>query len=149
MRDIAPPPERHWRSRYRLELLWAAFAIANYAAALIWPSWKVIPFHFVWISLTLLYGFRIWPMRPTLLVLAGVTVATWLTLGLGPFSGALLWSELLAVPLMAAMFLAMVWHARRHMDAQRVLEQRAMSTACCSRPRSASSTTPRTSCGRR
>jgi signal transduction histidine kinase len=29
------------------------------------------------------------------------------------------------VPLMAAMFLAMVWHARRRLDAQRVVEQRA------------------------
>jgi signal transduction histidine kinase len=126
MPDIALPPERHpWPRRYRLELLWVAFAFANYAAMIAWPAWKTIPFHFVWISLTLLYGFRVWPMRPTLLVLACVMVATGVALMLGPFRGVLLWSEMLSVPLVAAMFLAMVWHARRHMDAQRVVEQRA------------------------
>ena len=26
----------------------------------LWPSWETIPFHFVWISLTLVYGFRVW-----------------------------------------------------------------------------------------
>ncbi|HEY3772378.1 MAG TPA: HAMP domain-containing sensor histidine kinase [Solirubrobacteraceae bacterium] len=125
MRGIALRPERPWWRRYRLELVWVAFAAANYGAIIVWPLWKVIPFHFVWISLTLLYGFQVWPMRPTLLVLGCVMVASGAALLLGRFSGALLWSELLAVPLMAAMFLAMVWHARRHIDAQRVVEQRA------------------------
>ncbi len=46
-----------------------AFAVANYAAMIAWPSWETIPFHFVWISLTLLYGFRVWPLRATLIVL--------------------------------------------------------------------------------
>jgi signal transduction histidine kinase len=125
MRGIALPPERPVWRRYRPELLWVAFAAANYCAIIVWPLWKVIPFHFVWISLAVVYGFRVWPVRPTLVVLAGVMVASWLALGLGPFSGAVLWSELLAVPLMAAMFLVMVWHALRHAEAQRVVEQRA------------------------
>ena len=43
---------------------WAAFAAVNYAAMIAWPSWETIPFHFVWISLTLLYGFRVWALRP-------------------------------------------------------------------------------------
>ena len=126
MLDIALPPERTaWTRRYRLELLWVAFALANYAAMILWPAWKTIPFHFVWISLALLYGFRVWPVRPTLVVLAGVMVTTALALWLGPFHGVLLWSELLSVPLMAAMFLAMVWHARRHVDAKQAVEERA------------------------
>lgn len=33
------------------------------------PSWETIPFHFVWISLTLVYGFRIWPTTATLALL--------------------------------------------------------------------------------
>ena len=126
MRGIEPPPERRsWPSRHRWELVWVAFAVADYAAIIVLPAWKTIPFHFVWISLALLYGFRVWPMRPTLLVVSGVMVATAVALTLGPFGGVLLWSELLSVPLMAAMFLAMVWHARRHVEAQRVVEQRA------------------------
>jgi signal transduction histidine kinase len=125
MPGTALPPEPAWWGRYRLELLWGLFALANYFAIIAWPSWKVIPFHFVWISLTLLYGFRVWPIRPTLFMLVCLMAANGAVLLLGPFSGALLWSELLAVPLMAAMFLAMVWHARRHAEARRVVEQRA------------------------
>jgi signal transduction histidine kinase len=113
-----------WR-RYRVEAAWAAFAVVNYAAMLVWPSWETIPFHFVWISLTLLYGFRVWPMRGTLVVLAVVMGVTAVSIGVDAFEGIQLWGELFEVPLMAAMFLAMVWHARRRVDAQRIAEQRA------------------------
>jgi signal transduction histidine kinase len=111
--------------RYRVELLWATFAAANYAAMIAWPSWETIPFHFVWISLTLLYGFRVWPTRSTLIVLAAVMLATGASIMFDAFRGIQLWGELFEVPLMAAMFLAMVWHARRRVDALQVAEERA------------------------
>jgi signal transduction histidine kinase len=111
--------------RYRVELLWAAFAAANYAAMIAWPSWETIPFHFVWISLTLLYGFRVWPMGATLFVLAIVMTLTGGSIMLDAFRGIQLWGELTEVPLMAAMFLAMVWHARRRVDALVVAEAEA------------------------
>jgi signal transduction histidine kinase len=111
--------------RRRVEIAWAAFAGVNYAAMIAWPSWETIPFHFVWISLTLLYGFRVWDIRPTLIVLACVMVMTGFSIALDAFHGIQLWGELFEVPLMAAMFLAMVWHARRRVDAQRIAEGRA------------------------
>ena len=111
--------------RYDVELLWFAFAAVNYAAMIAWPSWETIPFHFVWISLTLLYGFRVWPARPTLVVLGGVMGVTAASISLDAFEGTQLWGELFEVPLMAAMFLAMVWHARRRVEAQRIAEGRA------------------------
>src|SRR6202012_4343410 len=111
--------------RHNVELAWAAFAAANYAAMITWPSWETIPFHFVWISLTLLYGFRVWAPRPTLIVLACVMTLTGVSIGFDAFHGIQLWGELFEVPLMAAMFLAMVWHARRRVDAQRIAEGRA------------------------
>ena len=49
---------------------------ANVVAMLRWPSWETIPFHFIWVSLTLLYGFRVWEPLPTALVLLGVCVTT-------------------------------------------------------------------------
>jgi signal transduction histidine kinase len=117
----------NWRAlrRLRVELVWVAFAAANYAAMIAWPSWETIPFHFVWISLTLLYGFRVWAPQPTLIVLATVMGMTGLSIGLDAFRGIQLWGELFEVPLMAAMFLAMVWHARRRADAVRIAEARA------------------------
>ena len=111
--------------RYRVELLWVGFAAANYAAMIAWPSWETIPFHFVWISLTVLYGFRVWPMRATLIVLGFVIVFTGASIMLDAFEGIQLWGELFEVPLMAAMFLAMVWHARRRVEALRIAEERA------------------------
>ena len=52
-----------WLRRNPLEAAWAVFAAANWVAMVLWPSWETIPFHFVWISLTLVYGIRIWSMR--------------------------------------------------------------------------------------
>ncbi len=126
MPDTAPPPEPGGRlRRHRWELAWAVFAVANFLAMVAWPALNTVPAHFVWISLALLYGFRVWPVRSTLRVLACVMAATAASVVLGPFHGALLWGELLSVPLMGAMFGAMVWHARRHVDAQDAAVRRA------------------------
>jgi signal transduction histidine kinase len=51
--------------------------------------------------------------------------ATGASIAFDAFRGIQLWGELTEVPLMAAMFLAMVWHARRRVDAQHVAEQEA------------------------
>ena len=58
------------------EAAWAAFAIANFVAMAVWPGWETIPFHFVWISLTLLYGFRVWRPAATYLTLLAVVAVT-------------------------------------------------------------------------
>ena len=43
MRAIVPLPElRRSLRRYRVELLWAAFAVASYAAIVAWPDWQTI-----------------------------------------------------------------------------------------------------------
>jgi signal transduction histidine kinase len=43
MRAIVRPPElRRSLRRYRVELLWAAFAVASYAAIVAWPDWQTI-----------------------------------------------------------------------------------------------------------
>jgi signal transduction histidine kinase len=83
----------------------------------LWPSWETIPFHFVWISLTIVYGIRTWSMRTMWLVLSAVIVATGGSIFADAFNGIQLWGELFEVPLMSAMFLAMVWHAQRRQAA--------------------------------
>jgi signal transduction histidine kinase len=109
----------------RLELAWGAFALCDLAAMRIWEGWETIPFHFIWISLTLLYGFRVWRLSVTFAVLGGVVITTGILLLSDAFSGAQLWGELFEVPLMSAMFLAMVWHARRRQEAIRAVELQA------------------------
>jgi signal transduction histidine kinase len=108
--------------RRAVELAWFAFAAANLLAMALAPAWETIPFHFIWISLTLVYGFRVWEPRPTGLVLGLVALATGSLILSDAFSGEQLWGELFEVPLMSTMFLAMVWHARRRQDALRTLE---------------------------
>ena len=46
---------RLWASRWP-EVAWAAFALANLAWMVLTPGWAMLPFHFLWISLLLLYG---------------------------------------------------------------------------------------------
>jgi signal transduction histidine kinase len=116
-------PDTGWLRRNSIELAWGAFAAANVAAMIAWPSWETIPFHFVWISLTLVYGFRVWERPMTWAVLSCVIAATGASILADAFAGLQLWGELFEVPLMSAMFLAMVWHARRRLVAVRATEE--------------------------
>ena len=109
----------------QLEAGWVAFALANVVAMALWPSWETIPFHFIWVSLTLLYGFSIWRPAVTYLVLFFVASVTGLLILADAFRGEQLWGELFEVPLMSAMFLAMVWHARRRQEALKAIERQA------------------------
>ncbi len=111
--------------RRAVEIAWAAFALANLVAMALFPGWETIPFHFIWISLTLVYGFRVWDSLPTGLVLGLVMAVTGSLILTDAFRGEQLWGELFEVPLMSAMFLAMVWHARRRQDALGTLETEA------------------------
>jgi signal transduction histidine kinase len=115
--------------RNGVELAWLAFAVANLVAMGLVPSWETIPFHFIWISLTLLYGFRVWSPGSTGLVLALVIASTGGLILSDAFDGEQLWGELFEVPLMSAMFLAMVWHARRRQEAVRELQDEAAERA--------------------
>jgi signal transduction histidine kinase len=118
-----------WLRRNPLEAAWAVFAIANWLAMVAWPSWETIPFHFVWISLTFVYGVRVWSSRTMWAVLSVVILATGASIFSDAFEGIQLWGELFEVPLMSAMFLAMVWHAQRRQlalaEVQGVAEMRA------------------------
>src|SRR6185295_1024575 len=76
------------------------------------PGFQTVPFHWIWIGLTLLAGVRLWSVRGTWLVVVlvgGTTGAAMLVPG-GAGQSAIEMSE---IPLMAAVYLTMVWHARR------------------------------------
>jgi signal transduction histidine kinase len=101
-----------------LDTVWAVFSAINLVAIFAAAGWETIPFHFIWISFTVVYGFRTWAPRPTLLVLGVVMATTAAAIGHDVARGSEPAAELTEVPLMAAMFVAMVWHARRKLTAE-------------------------------
>ena len=96
-----------------VEIAWATFAAANVAVIVMLRDWETIPFHFVWVSLTIVYGFRVWRLRTTMVLLLVVMAVTGAALAWTVARGNERLDELTEVPLMAAMFVAMVWHAHR------------------------------------
>ena len=112
MSGIGSTLRRRW-----VEVAWGVFAAANVTAIVLMSRWETIPFHFVWVSLTLVYGFRHWRFRTTMLLLLVVIASTGAALAVSIARGHQGPDELAEVPLMAAMFLAMVWHAVRRQAA--------------------------------
>jgi signal transduction histidine kinase len=100
-----------------LDVAWAVFAAANLVAMALVPQWETVPFHFIWVSLTIVYGYRVWGSFETALVLTAVVASTGTLLVYDVLRQAELADELTEVPLMGAMFLAMVWHAQRRRSA--------------------------------
>ena len=45
---------------YWLDIAWAAFVALNLIAMRLSPAWGTVPFLVIWVSLTLVYGFRLW-----------------------------------------------------------------------------------------
>jgi len=99
--------------RYWQDVGLGAFWAANFVVLWHLTSWTTVPFHFIWVSLTLFYGFRVWGLRLTAAVLSLVCLITGLGLVHAAAAGGPGIDELTEIPLMGAMFLAMVWHARR------------------------------------
>jgi signal transduction histidine kinase len=122
------PPGLRWphgRPAFRwpfawVDVAWGVFSVANLIAITVFAEWETVPFHFIWISLTLLYGFRVWSIKPTVWVLGLVMVTTFVAISWDVFHGLQNVDELNEVPLMAAMFGMMVWHAQRRLTAYRV-----------------------------
>jgi signal transduction histidine kinase len=106
-----------------LDLAWVGFALANLVAMDLAPQWETVPFHFIWVSLTILYGYRVWEPRVTAGLLTAVVVSTGALLVHDVVQHAQPADELIEVPLMGAMFLAMVWHAQRRRSAMEDLRR--------------------------
>lgn len=124
-------PVRAARSRSRLatgalvDACLAAVVVVTLVAMAATPGEETIPYHLMFLSLTLVYGFRVWPMGPTLAVVGAITAATGLVMYQHFLDGRIDAPELAEVPLMPALVLAMVWHARRRVAAQRQVEEMA------------------------
>jgi signal transduction histidine kinase len=106
-----------------LTAAWISFAAANIVLMYLLPGEETIPFHFVWISLSLVYGFAAWPWRFLVGTVGVVTVLTAVPFGMHIHAGTVHWTEATEIPLMAAIFLVMVWHVWRRQVALREVQR--------------------------
>jgi len=119
--DLGPRHGLHEIGRGKLKVTWAALCLLNLAAIAVWPSEHTIPFHLVSIGFALLYGFRVLPAAPELWGLGIVIITTFTGLSLDLLHDAHSVEEIADTPLLAAMFVATVWHANRRITADREL----------------------------
>jgi len=116
----AGPALRHSLQRIRppwLDIAWAVFVGLNLVAMRLLPAWQTVPFLAIWVSLTAIYGFRLWRLQPTILTWTAVTLATGGIIFVQVLKGEQDADYLAEVPLIALMFLIMVWHGRRRLAA--------------------------------
>ena len=114
------PPARIRLQRLRPmapDIAWAVFVGLNLVAMRLLSNWQTVPFLAIWVSLTVVYGFRLWRLQPTILTWAAVTLATGGIIFVQVLKGQQDADYLAEVPLIALMFLVMVWHGRRRLAA--------------------------------
>jgi signal transduction histidine kinase len=96
-----------------VDIAWMIFIALNLAAMRLIPAWQTVPFLIIWLSLTTLYGFRLWRLGSTVLTVLVVTLLTGGLIGWQVLRGEQDLDYLAEVPLLATMFVVMAWHSRR------------------------------------
>lgn len=115
-------PALVWREHW-VDVLWWCFVAVNTWAILMLQTWATVPFHFIWIGVTLMYGWRVWSTKVTVVSLSVIVVATGVTLLDDVVRGYQEPDELAEIPLMATVFVVMVVYVQRRVTAQRETEQ--------------------------
>jgi signal transduction histidine kinase len=116
----------------RPEWAWIAFALANLVAIELMihqgdlHGWQTVPFHFIYVSFTILYGFRAWRTGRTVIGILFVTASTGLLTVHAISAGQEEVPELTEVPLMTLMFMAMVYHVIRRQQATAIAQKLAV-----------------------
>jgi signal transduction histidine kinase len=118
-----PGKVRKFVRAYWVDIAWAIFIVLNLIAMRLSPAWQTVPFLVIWTSLTTIYGFRLWHLGSTVLTVAIVTVATGGIIGWQVVRGKQDLDYLAEVPLLAAMFLVVAWHARRRATAMEEIKR--------------------------
>jgi signal transduction histidine kinase len=106
-----------WARSSWVDIVWAVFVVVNLVGMREMGAWSTVPFLVIWVSLTLVYGLRMWRLQPAILTVAVVTLATGGIIVGQVVDGQQEADYLVEVPLVALMFLAMVWHGRRRQAA--------------------------------
>jgi signal transduction histidine kinase len=111
-----------WRL-HPVDVLWPLFAVSMFVVMYLIPAQQTIPYHFIFVSFTLLYGYRLWPVGVTIGILITLTVIPGLMFVRVYATGDVPLDELAEVPLMPLIVGGMAWHAHRSAAARRQVEE--------------------------
>ncbi len=101
------------------DLAWVAFSLLMCWVMVYVPSQQTLPYHLIFVSFTVLYGYRLWAGWVTNLSLIAVTAVTGFVFFLMLRAGQVTLDEVTEVPMMPLLVGAMAWHARRAAEASR------------------------------
>ena len=59
-----------------VELFWLVWIAINVVATILVPAGTTVPFHFIWLSLALVYGIRLWRFRSTVWILLAISLVS-------------------------------------------------------------------------
>jgi signal transduction histidine kinase len=115
---------RLWASRWP-EVAWAVFAIGNLAWMVLVPSWSMLPYHFTWISLLLLYGlgYRAASRALTWWLLVPVMAGAALLFVDARIRAMAPYDELIELPVMVVLLFAITRHTNRRKAAMAELDE--------------------------
>ncbi|HET6172785.1 MAG TPA: HAMP domain-containing sensor histidine kinase [Gaiellales bacterium] len=99
-------------SRFLPELALALFCTLNLVWIALWHGWEALPVHFIFVSVSIVYGLRMWTALSSVLALSAVVVPIFLLTLRAIQIGSESQAELAEIPLMSLIFLVMVWHVR-------------------------------------
>jgi signal transduction histidine kinase len=111
------------RRLHPLDVGWGVFAAAMLGLMVAFPHLLTIPYHLMFVSLTLLYGFRLWAPTTITTVLLGITAATGGIFTWTVSTGITAPDDVAEVPLMPLITAVMAWHAWRGSQARRRLAE--------------------------
>ena len=108
------------RARYLPEIALALFCMVNLVWIALQPGWEALPVHFIFVSVSVVYGLRMWSPHASVLALLAAATPIFLLTMRAVQMGTTPTAESAEIPLMSLIFLVMVWHVReRQMVAER------------------------------
>src|SRR5436309_2530534 len=72
---------------YWVDIAWVVFVALNLVAMRVLPAWRTVPFLAIWVSLTAIYGLRLWRLQPTIATVVAVALATGGVIGVQVLKG--------------------------------------------------------------
>ena len=106
-----------------LDAIWVCFALAMLAVMLFTDVDMTVPYQVIVVSFALVYGFRLWSGRTSILIIVVMTLLTGVVFLKKYLEGVVGLEELAEVPLMPAILGFMVWHGLRRVSAQREVDE--------------------------